>query len=96
MVGSERTLGVVQHVNMDGTYIIAMGEEGKSGDERTANLIDLEIVPPKQHDSVKILGGELRGSTGKLIGVDGQEGIVRVDNNDVKLVDISNLGRHLA
>jgi transcription elongation factor SPT5 len=36
--------------------------------------------------------GELKGSTGKLIGIDGRDGIVKMDHNmDIKIVDMPSL-----
>lgn len=40
------------------------------------------------------MGGTLRGSTGKLIGVDGTDGIVKVDDTlDVKILDLGILAK---
>jgi hypothetical protein len=42
--------------------------------------------------SVIILQGELKGNTGKLIGIDGRDGIVKMDmNQDIKIVDMPSL-----
>ena len=42
----------------------------------------------------KIMGGALRGATGKLIGVDGTDGIVKVDDTlDVKILDLVILAK---
>ena len=40
---------------------------------------DLEAVPAGKNCCVIILQGELKGSTGKLIGIDGRDGIVKVE-----------------
>ena len=39
---------------------------------------DLEPVAAQKNNSVIILQGELRGNTGKLIGIDGRDGIVKM------------------
>ena len=40
------------------------------------------------------MGGALRGATGKLIGVDGTDGIVKVDDTlDVKILDLVILAK---
>ena len=52
------------------------------------------MVQPKKSDKIKIMSGGLRGSTGKLIGVDGSDGIVRLDDTlDVKILDMVILGK---
>ena len=58
----------------------------------TAN--ELEVVRPKKNEKLKIMNGSMRGVTGKLIGVDGSVGIVRVEGSlDVKIVDMVILGK---
>lgn len=53
---------------------------------------DLEAVPAQKNSSVIILQGELKGNTGKLIGIDGRDGIVKMDLNlDIKIVDMPSL-----
>ena len=55
---------------------------------------ELEAVRPKKNEKLKIMNGSMRGVTGKLIGVDGSVGIVRVEGNlDVKIVDMVILGK---
>ena len=57
---------------------------------------DLEAVPAQKNSSVIILSGELNGSTGKLIGIDGRDGIVKMDlNSDIKIVDMPLLAVHV-
>ncbi len=58
------------------------------------SLLSLSLSPshppsiPCLH-SVIILQGELKGNTGKLIGIDGCDGIVKMDmNQDIKVVDM--------
>jgi hypothetical protein len=53
---------------------------------------NLETVPVQKNSSVIILQGELKGNTGKLIGIDGRDGIVKMDlNQDIKIVDVRSL-----
>ncbi|OMO88591.1 Global transcription factor group, partial [Corchorus capsularis] len=70
----DETLGVVQEVLPDGSCKVALGSSG-SGDTVIALPNEMEIVPPRKSDRIKIMGGSLRGHTGKLIGVDGTDGI---------------------
>lgn len=53
---------------------------------------DMEIVAPKKNDKVKILHGEFRGSIGKLIGIDGVDGIVKI-GDDVRVLEMDTLGK---
>lgn len=51
-------------------------------------------MAPKKFDRIKILCGAQRGATGKLIGVDGTDGIVKVDDTlDVKILEMSYLAK---
>ncbi|KAK8572245.1 hypothetical protein V6N13_047857 [Hibiscus sabdariffa] len=89
----DETLGVIQEVFPDGSCKVALGSNG-SGDTVIATPSEMEIVPPRKSDKIKIMGGSLRGVTGKLIGVDGTDGIVRIDDSlDVKILDLVILAK---
>ncbi|KAA3453572.1 Global transcription factor group A2 isoform 1 [Gossypium australe] len=89
----DETLGVIQEVLPDGSCKVALGSSG-SGDTVIAMPSEMEIIPPKKSDKIKIMGGSLRGLTGKLIGVDGTDGIVRIDDSlDVKILDLVILAK---
>ncbi|KAM0926843.1 hypothetical protein ACQ4PT_003027 [Festuca glaucescens] len=91
--GDGATSGVVKEVLPDGSCRVALGASG-SGDEVTALPDELEIIRPKKNDRLKIMNGSLRGVIGKLIGVDGSDGIVRVEGSlEVKIVDLVILGK---
>jgi transcription elongation factor SPT5 len=52
------------------------------------------MVVPRKSDKIKILGGAHRGATGKLIGVDGTDGIVKLEDTlDVKILDMVILAK---
>lgn len=77
----------------DGSCKVALGSNG-SGDKMMVLPSEMEIVAPRKSDKVKIMGGSLRGFTGKLIGVDGTDGIVRIDDSlDVKILDLVILAK---
>lgn len=77
----------------DGSCRVALGSSG-SGDEVTAPPDELEIIRPRKGDRVKIMNGTMRGVVGKLIGVDGSDGIVRAEGSlEVKIVDLVILGK---
>lgn len=72
---------------------VALGSS-RNGDTMTALPHELEIIPPRKFDKIKIMGGALRGVTSKLIGVDGTDGIVKMDDSlDVKILDLAVLAK---
>ncbi|MBA0566213.1 hypothetical protein Golob_011052, partial [Gossypium lobatum] len=89
----DETLGIIQEVLQDGSCKVGLGLNG-SGDTIIVMPSEMEIVPPRKSDKIKIMGGSLRGVTGKLIGVDGTDGIVRIDDSlDVKILDLVMLAK---
>ncbi|RDX73296.1 putative transcription elongation factor SPT5-like 1, partial [Mucuna pruriens] len=84
----EESVGVIREALTDGSYRVALGSSG-NGETITALPNEMEAVVPRKSDKIKIMGGALRGATGKLIGVDGTDGIVKVDDTlDVKILDL--------
>ncbi|KAJ8541556.1 hypothetical protein K7X08_002372 [Anisodus acutangulus] len=89
----DTVVGVVHEVLADGSCSVALGSSG-NGDTFIAHPTEIEIVVPKKSDKIKIMGGPQRGATGKLIGVDGTDGIVKVDDTlDVKILDMVLLAK---
>ena len=77
----------------DGSCRIVLGLSG-NGEIITALPNEMDIVVPRKNDKIKIMAGLLRGATGKLIGVDGSDGIVKVDDTlDVKILDLILLAK---
>lgn len=77
----------------DGSCSVGLGSSG-NGDTIIVHPTEIEIVVPKKSDKIKIMGGPQRGATGKLIGVDGTDGIVKVDDTlDVKILDMVLLAK---
>lgn len=77
----------------DGSCKLALGSTG-DGDIITAHPADVEVVRPKKSDKIKIMNGALRGITGKLIGIDGADGIVKMDDTyEVKILDMNILAK---
>ncbi|KAJ0233254.1 putative transcription elongation factor SPT5 1 [Hirschfeldia incana] len=90
--GEDSEVGVIRDVS-DGTCKVSLGSSGE-GDTIMALPSELEIVPPRKNDRVKIVGGQYRGSIGKLIGIDGSDGIVKIEDNlDVKILDLAILAK---
>jgi transcription elongation factor SPT5 len=89
----DESVGIIKEVLPDGSYKVALGSSG-NGETITALPSEMEAVVPRKSDKIKIMGGALRGSTGKLIGVDGTDGIVKVDDTlDVKILDLVILAK---
>ena len=77
----------------DGGCRVGLGSSG-NGETVTASSSEIEVIVPRKSDKIKIMGGALRGATGKLIGVDGTDGIVKVDDTlDVKILDLVILAK---
>ncbi|XVF75438.1 hypothetical protein PTKIN_Ptkin13bG0188900 [Pterospermum kingtungense] len=70
----DETLGVIQEVLSDGSCKVALGSN-RSGNTVIALPSEMEIIPPRKSDKIKIMGCSLRGFTGKLIGVDATDDI---------------------
>uniref|UniRef100_A0A5B7AL96 Transcription elongation factor SPT5 n=1 Tax=Davidia involucrata TaxID=16924 RepID=A0A5B7AL96_DAVIN len=91
--GEDAVVGVIREVLPDGSCRIALGSSG-NGEAVTALPNEIEMVVPRKSDKIKIMGGAQRGATGKLIGVDGTDGIVKVDVSlDVKILDMVILAK---
>ncbi|OQU85804.1 hypothetical protein SORBI_3004G313400 [Sorghum bicolor] len=91
--GDEVSNAVVKEVLPDGSCRVSLGPLGE-GDELIVTANELEVVRPKKNEKLKIMNGPLRGATGKLIGLDGSDGIVKVEGSlDVKIVDMAILGK---
>jgi len=91
--GEDSRIGVVREVMMDGSYRVALGS---SGDDEVVTVLqgELEPVRPKKSDKIKITSGGQRGLTGKLIGIDGNDGIVKLDDNfEVKILEMTGLAK---
>ncbi|XP_020235958.1 putative transcription elongation factor SPT5 homolog 1 [Cajanus cajan] len=89
----DESIGVIREVLPDGSYKVGLGSSG-NGETITGLPNEIEAVVPRKSDKIKIMGGALRGATGKLIGVDGTDGIVKVDDTlDVKILDLVILAK---
>ncbi|KAK9160213.1 hypothetical protein Syun_006554 [Stephania yunnanensis] len=89
--GENPGVGVVRDVLPDGTCKISLESIGET---ITTLTNELEIVVPRKSDKIKIMSGPERGATGKLIGIDGTDGIVKVDDTlNVKILDMDILAK---
>ncbi|KAG0463072.1 hypothetical protein HPP92_021548 [Vanilla planifolia] len=91
--GDGPCLAIIREVLLDGSCKVALGSSG-DGDIVTAHPGDVEVIRPKKSDKIKILNGALRGVTGKLIGIDGADGIVKMDDTyEVKILDMNIIAK---
>lgn len=62
-------------------------------EERVVNILGahLEPVTPAQGDRVKVIFGEEREQTGNLLSIDHNEGVVKLDHADVKMLQLRYL-----
>lgn len=78
--------GGIANVLADGTYEVLVSETGET---RQVQHSDIEVVRPAKKDRLLIIKGELKGHVGTLIGIDGYDGIVKLQaNSDIKILDL--------
>lgn len=79
--------------HQDGSCLIARGDRGE-GETVMAIQSEVRLVCPRKNERVKVVGGKHRGSLAKLIGLDGSDGIVKLDDTlDVKILDLGLLAK---
>ena len=65
-------------------------EDGTTGN---IGVNDLGMVAPVEHDTVLVTGGNEIGLEGSLVCIDGTDAILKVANDDFKIVDVSFLAK---
>ncbi|WZY81767.1 hypothetical protein YC2023_028151 [Brassica napus] len=91
--GGDSHAGVIRDVLPDGSCLIARGDRGE-GETVMAIQSEVRLVCPRKNERVKVVGGKHRGSLAKLIGLDGSDGIVKLDDTlDVKILDLGLLAK---
>jgi len=84
--------------------IIAAVDPGSStarvnveGEEIQVAVHEVQRRVPEKKDLIKVVSGQQTaqlGETGMLIGIDGEDGIVKMDaNSDIKILELENLGK---
>eukprot|EP01135_Chromosphaera_perkinsii_P005299 Nk52_evm7s335 gene=Nk52_evmTU7s335 len=65
-----------------------------SGRIVTVNSDDLQKVVPVKNDQVKLIHGDNKGEVGKLVGIDGSDGIVRLTKTlDLKILNMDYVAK---
>jgi len=83
------TTGVIQEVSESGCRV------------RMDKDNELVVIPPDyiepsvpgKKDRIRIIRGEFKGATGELMGIDGADGIVKMENYDIKILHLQHLAR---
>mmetsp|Transcript_22402 Transcript_22402/g.42543 ORF Transcript_22402/g.42543 Transcript_22402/m.42543 type:complete len:356 (+) Transcript_22402:75-1142(+) len=65
-------------------------EDGTTGN---VGVNDIGMVAPVEHDTVLVTGGNEIGLEGSLVCIDGTDAILKVANDDFKIVDVSFLAK---
>lgn len=62
-------------------------------EDRTVSMLceQLEPVVPSQEDDVKVILGEDRECIGTLLSIDNQEGVVKYNSGEVKMLQLKYL-----
>lgn len=62
-------------------------------EDRVVNLVceQLEPVAPNHGDRVKVIIGEEREAVGTLLSIDNQEGVVKLDIGELKMLQLKYL-----
>ena len=82
---------IVAVLEAEAAYDVTMSESAKT--ERVAHA-EVEVVQPGKKEKLIIISGEHKGSTGTLIGIDGLDGIVKMQaNGDIKILDLQSCAK---
>ncbi|KAG8235707.1 hypothetical protein J437_LFUL016326 [Ladona fulva] len=81
--------GVIRGIN-GGMCSVFLLEE-----DRTVNIVSdhLEPIVPQRGDQVKVIMGEDKEAIGRLLSIDNQEGVVKLNPNEVKMLQLRFLCR---
>ena len=57
---------------------------------------EVEVVPPAKRDKLMIISGEHKGQQGTLIGIDGDDGIVKLAQTmDITILSLKDLAKYI-
>lgn len=84
--GNEKQ-GVIKEIHADKSAMVEF--EDKS--TRTIRAGEITFVPPKEHDTVLVIGGNEIGLEGSLVCIDGSDAIIKDANDEFKIIDFIHL-----
>jgi transcription elongation factor SPT5 len=86
---------VITSAGRDSCRVALRDRDGNDLDSLPIPSSYLEPVVPAKKDRVKVIRGELKGNVGLLVGIDGSDGIVKMEPNlDIKLLALPLLARY--
>eukprot|EP01090_Pellita_catalonica_P006455 TRINITY_DN1667_c0_g2_i1.p1 TRINITY_DN1667_c0_g2~~TRINITY_DN1667_c0_g2_i1.p1 ORF type:complete len:622 (+),score=97.82 TRINITY_DN1667_c0_g2_i1:1344-3209(+) len=89
----ENAAAVIRKIHDENSCEVSLIE---SGDTLTVPVQNLEPVVPGKKDQIKIIKGQGKGSIGEIIGIDGADGIVKMEADlDIKILNLNLLGRYV-
>jgi transcription elongation factor SPT5 len=80
-------IAVIKDINPDKSALVEL--EDKS--TRTIRSSEATMVPPGEHDTVLVTGGNEIGLEGSLVCVDGTDAILKIMNDEFKIIDFVHL-----
>lgn len=85
--GSDRCIGTVVEWDAGLVTIAPLGPETQRKQRTFADHLSVRPVLAQNKDKTMILEGELAGQTGMVLGIDGNDAIVKMDeNSDIKIL----------
>jgi hypothetical protein len=57
----------------------------------SVNVAELAPSAPRKRDRILIISNDMAGLSGTLIGIDGTDGIVKLDDMDIRIVNMDSL-----
>lgn len=79
--------GIVKVINADKTAVVEFDDKSS----KVVRISDVAVVPPKEHDTVLVIGGSELGLEGSLVCVDGSDAILKDANDEFKIIDFVHL-----
>jgi len=61
------------------------------GTDISVNVAELAPSAPRKRDRILIISNDMAGLSGTLIGIDGTDGIVKLDDMDIRIVNMHSL-----
>lgn len=87
-VKSSQKKGVIRHTQSKTATI-----EYEDSTTGNVSVDDLGMVAPVEHDTVLVTGGNEIGLEGSLVCIDGTDAILKVANDDFKIVEVDKLAK---
>jgi transcription elongation factor SPT5 len=90
-IGDTDTVATIAEVLPESRFVVRPATDVTT--TLTLPADQLSPMPPVRTDLIMVLAGDLAGATGRLIGVDGSDGIVEIDQ-DIKILEMDILAKY--